>query len=264
MLTTILLLRLVLAFAVGSLWVAAITVITERKGTTWGILGGLPSTAAFSLFFIGINQSPAAAVEATVVLPLVFSVSNAFLLVYAVSSRKGFVFGLFASLLVWFGVSSVIVSIGFSDYAVSLAVGASISVLTFLAFSRLRLPRFEGQSRLYSKREILLRGSIAGSLVAASVLLSQIGGPIIGGVAAAFPAVYTSTIIILKHSKSKEFSQAMTKTLAISGIFTVIPYSIAIHYLYPTLGVWIGTLLAYLLVTPLAALSYYTVKHSSK
>ena len=138
MLDSLLLIRLLLAFAVGSIWVAAITVITERKGTTWGILGGLPSTAAFSLFFIGINQSAAAAVDATVVLPLIFSVSNAFLLLYAVSARKGFVFGLCVSLLVWFVVSAVIVWVGFSDYAVSLAVGAAISVLTFLAFRRLR------------------------------------------------------------------------------------------------------------------------------
>jgi hypothetical protein len=262
MLDSLLLIRLLLAFAVGSIWVAAITVITERKGTTWGILGGLPSTAAFSLFFIGINQSAAAAVDATVVLPLIFSVSNAFLLLYAVSARKGFVFGLCVSLLVWFVVSALIVCVGFSDYTLFLAVGAAISVLTFLAFRRLRLPSFEGQGKLYGKKEILIRGAVAGTLVATSVLLSQIGGPILGGVAAAFPAIYTSTIIILKHSKGTEYSRSMTKPLAISGILTVIPYSITVHYLYPTLGVYLGTLLAYMAVTPLAILSYYVVKRS--
>ena len=262
MLDSLLLIRLLLAFAVGSIWVAAITIITERKGTTWGILGGLPSTAAFSLFFIGINQSAAAAVEATVVLPLIFSVSNAFLLLYAVSARKGFVFGLCVSLLVWFAVSAVIVWFGFSDYAVSLVVGGVISVLTFLAFRRLKLPCFEGQGKLYGKKEILTRGAIAGTLVATSVLLSQIGGPILGGIAAAFPAVYTSTIIILKHSKGTEYSRSMTKPLAISGILTVIAYSIAVHFLYPIAGVYLGTPLAYVAVTPLAILSYYVVKHS--
>lgn len=263
MLTTLLLLRLVLAFVVGSIWVAVITVITERKGTAWGILGGLPSTAAFSLLFIGLNQSAEAAVAATVVLPLVFSVSNAYLLFYALSSRKNFAFGLTFSLLMWLAASAVIVALGFNDYAVSLGVGAVISTLTFLAFTRLKLPRFEGQGKLYGKKEILLRGTIAGVLVSVSVLLSQIGGPILGGVAAAFPAVYTSTIMILKHSKSTQFSQSMTKPLAISGIFTVIPYSIAVHFLYPTAGVYLGTLLAYLAVFPLVALSYYTVKHSA-
>ena len=64
------LLHLLLAFVVGSLWVTAITVISEKKGSAvGGILGGLPSTSAFSFFFIGINQSSAAAVQATTVFP---------------------------------------------------------------------------------------------------------------------------------------------------------------------------------------------------
>jgi len=46
------LLHLVLAFAVGSLWVTVITIIAEKKGSVvGGILGGLPSTSAFSFFY---------------------------------------------------------------------------------------------------------------------------------------------------------------------------------------------------------------------
>ena len=53
--------------------------MAEKKGTTFGgVLGGFPSTAAFSLF-IGLNQSPEIAVDATVVF-LYFAVTNTFLL----------------------------------------------------------------------------------------------------------------------------------------------------------------------------------------
>ncbi len=262
MLDLLLLIRLFLAFAVGSIWVASITIITERKGTAYGILGGIPSTAAFSLLFIAINQSPAAAVEATVVLPLAFSISNAFLLLYAFTARKGFARGISVSLLVWFAVSALLVASGLSNYAFSLGVGAAISVLTFVMFRKLKLASFGGNGKLYGKGEVALRGAVAGTLVAAAVLLSQIGGPILGGVAAAFPAVYTSTIIILHRSRGTEFSRSITKPLVYSGILTVIPYSVAVHYLYPAAGVWLGTLFSYLLVVPLAALSYYAVKHS--
>jgi hypothetical protein len=104
---------------------------------------------------------------------------------------------------------------------------------------------------------------VAGSLVASSVLLSQLGYPIIGGVAAFFPAINTSKIIILHHSRVTEYSRSMAKPLAVLGILIVIPYSIVVHYLYPATGIWIGTLLAYLLVFPLAILSYKIVKHST-
>jgi hypothetical protein len=264
MLTTILLIRLILAFAVGSIWVATVTVITERKGTTWGVLGGFPSTAAFALLFIGINQSPAVAVDASIVLPVVFSVSNACLLLYAFSARKGFAFGFGISLLAWLGFSAVVVALGLNDYAVSLASGAVISSLTLVAFLKIKLPRFEGQSKLYGKKEILVRGSVAGTIVALTVLLSEFGGPIIGGIAASFPAVYVSTLIIMTHSKGAEFSRSITRPLAVSGIFTVIPYSVVVHFLYPLLGIWLGTLLAYLAVTPLAVLSYLIVKKTKQ
>ena len=251
MLTTLLLLRLILAFAVGSIWVATVTVVTERKGTAWSILGGLPSTAAISLLFIGLNQSVEAAVDTSVVLPLIFSVSNAFLLFYAVLAKKGFGKGLGTSLFVWFAASAAIVVHGISDYIVCLIVGGVISIIIFFMFTRLKLPQLGSQDRLYGNREIAIRGLIAGSLVASSVLLSQTSGPIIGGIAASFPAVYTSTIIILKYSRGTDFSRSMTKSLAFSGILTVIPYSVAVNFLYPIVGVWIGTLLAYLVVLPL-------------
>ncbi|MDD3791681.1 MAG: hypothetical protein PHY74_00960 [Candidatus Bathyarchaeota archaeon] len=39
------------------------TVMAEKKGTTFGgVLGGFPSTAAFSFLFIGLNQSSEIAV----------------------------------------------------------------------------------------------------------------------------------------------------------------------------------------------------------
>lgn len=53
-----LLIRLVLAFAVGSLWVTVITLVAEKKGSViGGVLGGLPSTSAFS-FSSSVSTNP--------------------------------------------------------------------------------------------------------------------------------------------------------------------------------------------------------------
>jgi len=136
-----------------------------------------------------------------------------------------------------------------------------ISVLTYYGFGKkLKLQNLKGQEKHYELWEITFRGVGAGALVMTSVLLSEIAGPVFGGIAAAFPAVFTSTIVILNRSRGTEFSRAVTKPLVFSGILTVIPICVAVRYLYPTVGVLLGTLISYVLVTPLAVLSYYLVQ----
>ena len=257
--SAIFLLHLILSFAVGSLWVTLITVIAEKKGSVLGgILGGLPSTSAFSFFFIGVNQSNSAAVEATTVFPLAFGVTSAYLFFYAFFASKSFSRGIGFSLLIWFAVSGLIVASGLKDFAVCLGAGAVVSVLTYYGFAKvLRLQNLKGQETRYRLWEIVFRGVGAGVLVMVAVLLSQIGGSVLGGIAVAFPAVFTSTLIILHRSRGTEFSRAVTKPLVLSGILTIIPFCVAVRYLYPAFGVLFGTLVAYVLVVPLAVLSYY-------
>jgi len=197
MVTGSFLLHLFLAFVVGSLWVTVITVIAEKKGSVFGgILGGLPSTSAFSFFFIGVNQSSAAAVQATTVFPLAFGVTSAYLFFYAYFAQNGFNLGISLSLLAWFAVSAIIIASGLGNFVISLVAGTVVSILTYYSFTKkLKLKNLMGGARLYKIREILLRGVGAGSLVLVSLLLSQIGGSILGGIAAAFPAVFTSTLL---------------------------------------------------------------------
>jgi uncharacterized membrane protein (GlpM family) len=254
--------HLILAFAVGSLWVTAITIIAEKKGSVLGgILGGLPSTSAFSFFFIAINQSIAIAVDATTVFPIAFGVTSAYLFLFAFFGRYGFGKGIATALLIWFAVSTIIILLGLTDFVFCLFAGVVISVLTYFGFSKaLKLENLKGKGKLYRLRDVLLRGIGAGSLVLLSVFLSQVGGAVLGGIAAAFPAVFTSTLVILNNSRGLEFSRAMTKPLAISGILTIIPYCVTVRFLYPSLGIWLGTLASYALVLPLAVLSYFLTK----
>ena len=56
----------------------------------------------------------------------------------------------------------------------------------------------------------------------------------------------------------------MTKPLVFSDILTIIPFCVAVRYLFPVLGVLAGTLVSYVLVVPLVFLSYYAVKHQGK
>lgn len=140
--------------------------------------------------------------------------------------------------MIWFIISGLIVALGFNDFSIALFCGAVISALTYYAFvKKLKLENLKAEKKIYTIQEIALRGIGAGSLVALSVFLSQIAGPVLGGIAAAFPAVFTSTLIILNRSKGLEFSRAITKPLVFSGILTITPFCVAVRFLYPSLGV---------------------------
>lgn len=256
-----LLLHLALAFAVGSLWVLLVTVIAERAGSAvGGVVGGLPSTSAFSFFFIGINESSDAAVQATTVFPLAFSFTCAFLLFYVFFAKKGFRVGLSISLLIWFAVSALIVILKLKSFAFSLVVGVLVSAAIYYVFAeRLDLENVTGEKMDYTTLQLLGRGVLAGSLVLLAVVASQIGGPVLGGIFSAFPAVFTSTLYIVNQSRGTDFSRSVTKPLVVSSILTVIPYCIAIRCLYPSLGIWIGTISSYAVIVPLDFLAYRLV-----
>jgi len=262
MISHLLLLNLVLAFAIGSLWVLLITVIAERAGSNvGGIVGGLPSTSAFSFFFIGINQSSDATVQATTVFPLAFSFTCAFLLFYVFFAKRGFRVGLSISLLIWFVVSALIVISNLKSFGFSLVGGILISAATYYIFTeRLDLENSTGEKMRYTPFQLLGRGVLAGSLVLLAVLASQIGGPLLGGIFSAFPAVFTSTLYIVNKTRGTNFSRSVTRPLAVSSIFTVIPYCIVVRYSYPILGVWIGTVISYAIVVPLDFLAYRLVR----
>ena len=239
------------------------TVIAESVGSTaGGVLGGFPSTSALSFLFIGVNQSANAAVQVTVIFPLAFSFTCAFLLFYAFFAKRGFRIGLSFSLLIWFAISALIAISNVKNFVFSLVIGVLVLAVTFYVFAeRISLKVYPSEKRHYTGVQHLGRGLLAGAIVLLAVAASQIGGPVLGGIFSSFPAVFTSTLYVVNKSSGIDFSRSMTKPLAVSSILTVIPYCIAVRYLYPSLGVWVGTIISYAIIVPLGYLAYRLVSH---
>src|SRR5229473_3708453 len=102
----LLILHLILAFTVGGAWVSSATLIAERYGSSLGgLVGGLPAISIVSFLFIGLNQSPETASQATIVFPLALSFTMSFLLVYATASKRGFPVAFLSGLIVWVSLS---------------------------------------------------------------------------------------------------------------------------------------------------------------
>lgn len=249
---------LVLSFLVGSIWVTLTSVAAERFGSKiGGLIGGLPSTAIVSFFFIGLTQSPQTASQATAVFPLAYSITGLFLVFYALLSRKQFIAPFIGSLLIWFSLSALIILFDIDSFFISLlAYGFVFSISYYVLEKRLKIPS-KGRIRIkYSTLQILGRAVFSGSIITFAVFMSKAGGPIFGGIFSAFPAVFISILIISYKSGGLDFSRAMTKPLMTTGMLTVVAYGTAVRYLYPGFGLITGTVAAYIISLLGARISY--------
>jgi len=259
--TDLLILHLVLAFTVGGAWISFATLIAERYGSALGgLVGGLPAISIVSFLFIGLNQGPATASQATAVFPLALSFTMSFLLAYAILSEKGFPSAFLAALLVWVGLSTTTAFLDLRNLLFSVGVFLPIASLYFYLFKvKMKLPDVGSVQMVYSLAQIAFRALVGGSIVALAVLSSQLGGPELGGIASSFPAIFSLTLFFTYRTRGMALSRALTKPLLISAGLTAFPYSLLVGYLYPILGVGLGTVVALLCSAPLVALAHFLI-----
>lgn len=254
--------QLALSFIVGSFWVLLTTFLADRFGSKLGgFIGGLPSTAAVSFFFIGLSQSTEFAVHATTVFPLSYAFTGLFLVLYALFWRRGFIVSLGVSLSAWFSLSACIVLLKFENFFLSVCFYILFFIFAVYVLEyRLKLPSMEKGDLKYSTLHFILRAVFGGFIVALAVFLSRIGGPVFGGIFSAFPAVFISVLVVNYRSRGMEFSRAMTKPLLVTGMISIFMYSLGVRYFYPSLGLWWGTLAAYFFSMIGAFISYFLIQ----
>jgi len=256
------LLQVILSFVVGSFWVLLTTILADRFGSKMGgLIGGLPSTAAVSFFFIGLTQSTQIAAQATTVFPLSYAFTGLFLVLYALFSHRGFIFAFVFSISVWFSLSACVVLLKFDNFFVSVCLYILFFIFALYVLEyRLKLPSIGKENIRYSALQYLYRAFFGGFIVAVAVFLSRIGGPVFGGIFSAFPAVFISVLIVNYKSRGMEFSRAMTKPLLVTGMISIFMYGLGVRYFYPSLGLWWGTLAAYGIAMVAALFSYFLIQ----
>jgi len=256
---TMFFLKLGLSFVVGSTAVTLTTVAAEKFGSKiGGLIGGIPSTSVVALLFIGIVRSPEYVVQATDVIPLVMGYNSLFLVVFVVLSRYGLLTGLGSALAMWFVCSFLTIVFDFRHFGPGLAAFILFFVFSYLILEKgMALPSLSGIKVRFTPLQIAARALFSGLVIAAVVFLSKVGGPLIGGVFAVFPAVFTSTIVITSHARGVAFTRALTKPLLVSAMVNVVVYVFAVRSFYPGLGLFWGTLAA-LAVTGVSVFASYS------
>jgi len=241
----IFLLKLILAFLTGGTWVLIATIIADKFGSKiGGLIAGLPSTLLFSLLFIGWAQTPAIAVKAASIVPIIGGINTLFLVIFSSKIKRGLLISLIYAFALWIILSFLAVILRFHNFNVILLGYVLMFSFSYYVFEfKLKIPSIAGKKIQYTRQQILLRGLLSGLIVSLSVLFGKIGGPTIGGMFGMFPAMFTSTLIITYLTHGPQFSSAIAKSSMISSI-SIVVYAVAVRHSYNSLGLVYGTVLA--------------------
>ncbi|MCK5283272.1 MAG: DUF3147 family protein [Nanoarchaeota archaeon] len=257
--------KLLLSFLVGGVWIILATVIAEKHGTKLGgIIIAFPSTALISLFFIGWTQDVYTASKAAEIVPIGIGLCSIFSLVYIMLSNKNFLFSVITSLSVWFILAFFFVSINIDNIWVSILIYLILFITTYLILEKRMDIREHSRKRVkYNLKLFVTRGILAGTVISLAVFLAKIGGPLLGGMFASFPAMMLSTIIITHLAHGSSYSSAMMKSTSISTINVVI-YSISLKYSYVHLGLLLGTVVSFIISVFGAFIIYFLIIKNTK
>lgn len=250
----IFILKLVISFFVGGGFIALQTLLAEKFPRISGALLSLPSTVAITLIFIGWTDSVSAVVRATDIFPVAACAAIFFLVFYVYFFKIKFAkkiysitFSWLISIGLWALISFGSVILKFDNFGRNLLIYAvSMAVAQYLVLRASKDTKVAELEFKYTYLQKIARWLFAGSIIAFAVLLSKIKDPLWGGAMSAFPAVYSSTVILLHYHRGRDFIASISRRIPYSSIVYVF-YVIAVRYLYPEFGIILGTIFAYLL-----------------
>jgi len=254
---SIFLLKLLLSFFVGGLYIAFTVWLSEKYGSTLGgLVIGLPSTVLVSLIFIWWTQGTTIMISAIPIIPVAISVNSIFALIFVLTYKDNLKKAFLNGVIVWFLLTLPFILIGIRNIFISvLFSGIFFTVAVFLLR---KFPHRKIEPFKLSRREMLFRIIFAGTVISLAVLLGKLLGPIWGGLLASFPAAFSSSLLLLTRTHGIDFASSVAKTMPYGSIGNVL-FVVLFYFLVPVLGVIIGLLLAYLVSLTYALFLYKTI-----
>jgi hypothetical protein len=242
-------LKLLIAFIVSAAWITTSTMLAERFGSKiGGIITGIPSVIVITLFFIAWTQSTTVAAESTNIVPVVLGIDALFVAIYILFLRFNFLFSVTVALLAWFVLALGLVAIKFNNFPFSLLGCFILVTISYVLVEKVLKVSSSGQQKIERTiPQLLFRAVLSGIIVCVAVIMTKIGGPILGGAFATFPAIMLSTMIITYLTHGKDFSAAVMKTVMISGPISCLIYVVSVRFLYPFSGLIIGTVVSFVI-----------------
>ena len=248
--------ELILPFFLSFTVVILITVLAERYGTkVGGIAGTLPSTIVIAFLFIALDDGVSYATHSVSIAIAIMGLNLLFLAAFATLCTRSLLIALVGAFTVWTLGTIIIYVTDVATMTIPLLAFILCFIIALMYLERYR--RVASQPNItmrYTAKKLLLRGLLAGIVIASAVSLSNINVAL-SGILAMFPAIFLSTMLIAYLEHGPTFTRGLAKGM-IYGSPSVAAYGAAIYFLYPTLGILVGTIIAVLLSLTTSLLLY--------
>lgn len=242
---TLFIIKLLLSFIVGGIWVAASTRIAEKAGTKiGGFVSGLPSTMVVAFFFIGLAEGASVAAAGASIVPIIEIIDLIYVIIVVLLMKRSLLFAFLSALIFWAVSSFIVLWLNLTGFLLGLLLIGIFTAFLLLYLEKILDIKSISKITVPSKRRTLLfRAIFGGFMIAFAVLMAKISGPLVGGLFAMFPAMMTATIVVTYFLHGHDFSKATMKTCLLS-LIGIVSYGAVVHYAFVPLGIWLGTLAA--------------------
>ncbi len=269
MFESLILIKIIVSIAI----VFGLSIVAEKASPkVAGILAGYPLGTAIVLFFIGLENGEVFAANSAVYALSGLSATLCFVFIYYKTSNvfssqhiqtrwhHVFIPSLLATL------SFLVIAALLSQFHMSLFESLLIMVVAIIFFS-FQFKKIDNtqivQKIKLTYNVILFRAGMAALIVLFITSIAALLGPKWSGILSAFPIALFPLILVIHLSYGKQYVHTIIKNFP-HGLGALIVYTIAVSYLYPRIGIYIGSLVCLGLATVYLLLYSITYHFLSK
>jgi uncharacterized membrane protein (GlpM family) len=240
--------RVLLAFTLAGSFIALLTLLAERFGSTvGGLIANLPSNILITMIFISLTQGNDFVHQMIPAIPVGLLINTFFLLTFILLLRLSLLTAIIGSLAVWFIMALLANSLGMTHLWLNAILYIVITFLVWLwTEHRAGIPDMGRSGKRYTPGQMTVRALFAGSIVGGVVAIAHFVPAYLTGIVSTFPAVLFSTVVILTVSQGSDFARATGKVMILS-LTNILIFVITVYYSFPLIGVVGGTLVSVVL-----------------
>lgn len=215
-----------------------------------GILSGYPLGAAISLFFYGLEISPDFASKSATYTIMGLIATQFFVYFYFKSSlyfkRLTIPVSSLAAIFGYFLSAWLLHFIKVSIFPAAIITILSIFFFLFL-FKEIKNVKIENRIQL-THRVLFFRALLSASIILIVTGTAKLVGSTWAGLFSALPITLFPLILIVHFTYDLKHVHTIIKNFPI-GLGSIIVYSITLSFVYPSIGIYLGTLLSFMMAT---------------
>ena len=238
-------LNIILAFFIAGSFIALLTLLAERFGSTiGGLIANLPSNILITMIFISLTQGNDFMQQMIPAIPVGLLIDTFFLVVFVLLLKYRLILAILGSLATWLILA--LVANGIPSHMLWINAGIYLVItfaVWFWAEHRVEIPAMGRSGKRYTTAQMIIRATFAGTIVGGVVAISHFVPAYLTGIVSTFPAVLFSSMVILSVNQGKEFARATGKVMILSTTNIAI-YTISVYFTFPLIGAAAGTLVS--------------------